>query len=64
MNYIKRIEAENTDLKARMEATDQGIQDLISYLCSDKFADDSTVQVRDVLKRLEQGAQAGLLGLR
>ena len=64
MNYIKKLEAENTDLKARVEATDQGIQDLISYLCSDKFADDSTVQVRDVLKRLEQGAQAGLLGLR
>jgi len=43
---------ENEELKATIEATRSELIALASYLQSEKFHDDRTVQVRDVLNRL------------
>ena len=41
------------DLKLEIAKADDALDDLRSYLLSDKFHGDSTVQVSDVLHRLE-----------
>ena len=41
------------DLKLEIAKADDDLNDLRSYLLSDKFQGDSTVQVSDVLRRLE-----------
>ena len=41
------------DLKLEIAKADDDLKDLRSYLLSDKFHADSTVQVSDVLRRLE-----------
>lgn len=43
--WIKRMTEERSE-------NDQIIQDLKVYLCSDKFLNDTTVQVQDVLNRI------------
>lgn len=48
MNHIKRLEQDRAELVAlRAE-----LRELRGYLASAKFAEDPTVQVRDVLNRL------------
>jgi hypothetical protein len=55
MNYIKRLEQENRELLAKVYAHEATVNDLRAYLLSDKFYFDPTVQVRDVLRRIEDG---------
>jgi hypothetical protein len=55
VNYIKRLESERAEAVAKVEARDAAIAELRSYLLSSKFHEDPTVQVRDVLTRLEDG---------
>lgn len=53
MNYIQKLQSQREQLiDEKREALDL-LQDLRIYLSSDKFANDTTVQVRDVLNRLE-----------
>lgn len=54
MNYIKRLENENRVLGAELVALKTGLGDLRSYLESQKFYEETTVQVRDVLHRIEE----------
>lgn len=49
MNYIKRLEEQ----KIMKDVLLYGIQELQGYLTSSKFHDDTTVQVTDVLNRLQ-----------
>jgi hypothetical protein len=51
-NYIKRLQAENADLRRRLDAVDKWRQELHAHLSSPKFHDDSTIQVKDVDARL------------
>ena len=53
MNYIKRMESENKVLWDQLAAIRIELTDLERYLTSEKFREDSTVQVRDVLNRLQ-----------
>ncbi len=53
MNYIKRIEAENQEVRAREVQNAAVLQEILRYLMSSKFYQDPTVQVRDVLTRME-----------
>ena len=58
MNYIKRLEAENAALITERTMYRMLISDMREYLLSNKFHVDPTVQVRDVLYRLESGEQS------
>jgi len=59
MNYIKRLQEENKALKEAVVRFRSGIRELAGYLGSEKFVVDTTVQVRDVARRLyEIGAHA------
>lgn len=51
-NYIKRLQRENRAQAYALQLVRDEIQQLKVYLSSAKFADDTTVQVRDVLNRL------------
>lgn len=53
MNYIKRLEQEKAVLKAELKAVTTGFHDLFGYLESPKFYIDTTVQVQDVMNRLQ-----------
>ena len=55
MNYIKRLEQQNRRLLSEVCAYENTLNDLRSYLLSDKFKSDPTVQVLDVLHRIESG---------
>ena len=55
MNYIKMLESSNRTKGSEICAYAGAIQDLREYLLSGKFHNDPTVQVRDVLHRLDQG---------
>ena len=50
LTLVQRIEAE----RRQLEALTDGIIRLQSYLTSAKFSNDPTVQVRDVLTRLQE----------
>ena len=52
------IAAQRDALAAQVEAYKQEIRDLIAYLQSPKFHDDTTVQVADVIRRLREAEQA------
>ena len=54
-NYIKRLEAENAELKAKLEAVRNLLTETEAYLWTDKFAgiENDYVHVRtDMLPRL------------
>ena len=53
MNYIKRLEHDNTDLEMQVHEALTITRDLVKYLNSDKFWVDTTVQSRDVLARIQ-----------
>lgn len=53
-NYIHRLQNENEAKARQVEELEAGIADLVSYLTSPKFNDDTTVQVSDVLLRLSE----------
>jgi hypothetical protein len=50
---INRLEDENETLREVINTTDYALRQLMSYLQSPKFNDDTTVQVADVLRRIE-----------
>jgi hypothetical protein len=52
MNYIKKLEAQTAAQVEQILDTKDFVNYLWSYLQSDKFHEDSTVQVQDVLNRL------------
>jgi hypothetical protein len=52
MNYIKRLEADTVQALDSARLIESEINDLISYLCCDKFRVDTRVQVGDVLRVL------------
>jgi len=52
MNYIKRLEKENRELAAEVAGIREGHRELLRYICSEKFENDTTVQVQDVINRL------------
>jgi hypothetical protein len=54
MNYIKRIELDAKKSESEVQSLRDGLIDLMSYLTSSKFKVDPTVQVKDVLTRIQQ----------
>jgi hypothetical protein len=54
MNYIQRLEDENKDLRDIDTSKMESINDILVYLASSKFGDDTTVQVSDMVTRLQQ----------
>lgn len=54
MNYINRLQSELAQETARVEALELGMQDLRAYLQSPKFWEDHSVNVTDVLLRLDE----------
>jgi len=52
MNYIKRLQADKAEAIASARTIETELNDLISYLCCDKFRVDTRVQVGDVLRVL------------
>ena len=54
MNYIKQLEQEKLILSAATQAALVGLADMMAYLQSDKFHNDPTVQVQDVINRINE----------
>lgn len=54
MNFIQKLQAQNTARSEAITAARDGIAELRSYLTSPKFHTDTTVQVNDVLLRLRE----------
>jgi hypothetical protein len=52
MNYIKQLQAEKAEALDSARSIETEINDLVSYLCCDKFRVDTRVQVGDVLRAL------------
>jgi hypothetical protein len=52
MNYIKKLEQQNREKTRDIIAIQAELRDLVIYLNSDKFHEDTTVQVSDVLRRI------------
>lgn len=52
MNYIQKLHAKIEELKAEKNDAANALDDLRVYLTSEKFRNDTTVQVKDVLDRL------------
>jgi hypothetical protein len=60
MNYIKKLEVERLGLSKEFTAYHKAIIELKRYLTSEKFHQDTTVQVRDVLHRLSEAERIAL----
>ena len=52
MNYIKQRQTDKAEAIDTARTIETEINDLISYLCCDKFRVDTRVQVGDVLRTL------------
>ena len=52
MNYIKQLQLDKTEAIDSARKIETEINDLISYLCCEKFRVDTRVQVGDVLRVL------------
>jgi hypothetical protein len=52
MNYIKQLQADKAKALDSARSIETEINDLVSYLCYDKFRVDTRVQVGDVLRVL------------
>jgi hypothetical protein len=52
MNYIKQLQLDKTEAIDSARTIETEINDLISYLCCEKFRVDTRVQVGDVLRVL------------
>lgn len=53
MNYITKLQTEVRTLKYNASDANIALDELVNYLLSSKFNDDTTVQVKDVLNRLQ-----------
>ena len=58
MNYIKQLQADVARLEDQVSTANAAVADLRSYLFSDKFHVDTTVQTQDVLNRLNHVSRA------
>ncbi len=56
MNYITKLQADNEALRAQLAAALEAINETRSYIASDKFRQDTTVQVQDIENRLRDAA--------
>ena len=56
-NYIKRLQQDGSLKAGELETLYSGLTALCVYLSSDKFANDPTVQVRDVQTRIREIVQ-------
>ena len=54
MNYIKQLKLDKEAAELTNYRYKLGLQDIAGYLVSDKFDDDTTVQVKDILLRLAE----------
>ena len=54
MNYIYRLEDELKEIRSEFTGLKCGISDLVKYLQSSKFHNDTTVQIDDVIRRIEE----------
>jgi hypothetical protein len=52
MNYIKQLQAGEAEALDSARSIETEINDLVSYLCCDKFRVDTRVQVGDVFRVL------------
>jgi hypothetical protein len=52
MNYIKQLQADKAEALDSARSIETEINDLVSYLCCDKFRVDTRVQVGDVLRAI------------
>lgn len=52
MNYIKQLENDKVRLSAATNAALTGLEGMLVYLQSDKFHEDTTVQVQDMINRI------------
>jgi len=52
-NYIVKLQTERKAARQELQEIEGEIVDLICYLISPKFRDDPTVQVSDVLRRIQ-----------
>jgi len=52
--YIKQLQEDNKTLNRNEQNLLAGLEEIKRYLSSEKFYIDTTVQVRDVLYRLEE----------
>lgn len=51
--YIKDLQEENLERARKIESALLSVNEIRAYLLSSKFHEDTTVQVRDVLNRLD-----------
>lgn len=52
MNYITKLREIKLEAREQNQNAQDGMLDLLTYLCSSKFQHNKTVQVQDVLNRL------------
>jgi cell division protein FtsB len=54
MRYINRLQQENETLSAEVERLNEGLAALKVYMASEKFHQDTTVQVGDIMRWIDQ----------
>lgn len=54
MKYILKLQADNARQQAEIDRLYAGLSDLQSYMLSDKFSVDTTVQVSDIMRWIDQ----------
>lgn len=52
--YIYSLQKERAELQGKINAGQELVTDLTTYLLSEKFYSDTTVQTQDVLNRLRE----------
>ena len=52
-SYIEKLQEENLERARKIESALLSVNEIRSYLLSSKFHEDTTVQVRDILLRLD-----------
>ena len=59
-NYILSLQERVKELEAQITQADAGVTDLYMYLQSPKFWNDTTVQVGDVMYRMDENVRRHL----
>jgi len=52
-SYIEKLQDENLERARKIESALLSVNEIRAYLLSSKFHEDTTVQVRDILLRLD-----------
>jgi hypothetical protein len=53
MNYIQKLQKQKETVQDNADKANNALVDFYIYLSSDKFHNDPTIQVADVLRRLD-----------